>query len=249
VCAPLTRPSASLCACCVRLLQVMWARGTEQALNSDGDRVAAMGLWLAENVRQLSQLTALVRGKLTKLERGVIVALVTTDVHARDIVEQLFEAKVDKVRRECAVFRRCIWVTVVPWSLGGIAPSLWLGTHRPSCYHVCAAQVANFTWQQQLRYYFDRHTDIVVVRQSNSVINYGYEYQGCTSRLVITPLTDRCWMTITGAVSLKLGAQPAGPAGTGKVRVHVGRGQGGEWAAGGCRVQSSPCCAVCADGE
>jgi hypothetical protein len=75
----------------------MWARGTEEALNSEGDRVAAMGLWLAENVRQLSQLTALVRGKLTKLERGVIVALVTTDVHARDIVEQLYEAKVDKV--------------------------------------------------------------------------------------------------------------------------------------------------------
>ena len=67
-----------------------------------------------------------------------------------------------------------------------------------------------------MRFVWDEDTKDVQARIADFQTLYSYEYIGNVNRLVITPLTDKCYITLSMALRLNLGAAPAGPAGTGK---------------------------------
>ena len=54
-----------------------------------------------------------------------------------------------------------------------------------------------FEWESQLRFYWEKEGDELLVRQCTGEFGYGYEYMGLNGRLVITPLTDRIYLTLT----------------------------------------------------
>ncbi|XP_012938795.1 cytoplasmic dynein 1 heavy chain 1 [Aplysia californica] len=78
----------------------------------------------------------------------------------------------------------------------------------------------SFDWLCQMRFYFDpKNTEVLQqlsIQMANAKFNYGFEYLGVQDKLVQTPLTDRCYLTMTQALEARLGGSPFGPAGTGK---------------------------------
>ncbi|MBP5694457.1 MAG: hypothetical protein J6X03_03265, partial [Bacilli bacterium] len=135
------------------------------------------------------QVVDLVRTNIPSLLSITLSGLIVISVHNRDIVESLIKEKIEKI--------------------------------------------TDFDWKAQMRYYFNKpegendedspkkkkkNENVVPITVSmiTTTLNYGFEYLGNITRLVITPLTDRCFRTLFGAYNVKYGGAPEGPAGTGK---------------------------------
>lgn len=68
----------------------------------------------------------------------------------------------------------------------------------------------SFQWQQQLRHRWDEQENDCFVNICDAQFRYWYEYLGNSPRLVVTPLTDRCYITLTQSLHLVMGGAPAG---------------------------------------
>ncbi|XP_053425879.1 dynein axonemal heavy chain 2 isoform X5 [Nycticebus coucang] len=154
--------------------QIQWTADVTKCLQTAKERgdKKILKVMKKKQVSILNKYSEAIRGNLTKIMRLKIVALVTIEIHARDVLEKLYKSGLMDVNA--------------------------------------------FDWLSQLRFYWEKDLDDCVVRQTNTQFQYSYEYLGNSGRLVITPLTDRCYMTLTTALHLHRGGSPKGPAGTGK---------------------------------
>ena len=85
-----------------------------------------------------------------------------------------------------------------------------------------------FAWKSQLKFSMNEKSNLCQIDICDYSCFFGYEYIGNCGCLVVTPLTDRCYITLTQAMRLILGGAPAGPAGTGKTETtkDLGRAMG-----------------------
>jgi dynein heavy chain 2 len=75
-------------------------------------------------------------------------------------------------------------------------------------------RINQWNWFKQLK--FSEEAGTVAIKMSDAEFVYTFEYQGNAQKLVYTPLTDKCYLTLTQAMKMGLGGNPYGPAGTGK---------------------------------
>lgn len=75
-------------------------------------------------------------------------------------------------------------------------------------------QPNDWMWFKQLRYAITNN--VCKVGMCDAFFDYTFEYQGNAPKLVHTPLTDKCYLTLVMGMKLGYGGNPYGPAGTGK---------------------------------
>ena len=130
-----------------------------------------------------------------RLNRLKITALITAELHARDVVEQLCAARVVSARD-------FLWDRQLRFEYTKSDAAVDVHVISP-------VAVAN---QDKITATYG----IATAQQAGCHLDCGHEYGGLAPRLVITPLTDRAILALTSSLHACCVGAPTGPAGVGK---------------------------------
>ncbi|XP_045680245.1 dynein axonemal heavy chain 9 isoform X1 [Phyllostomus hastatus] len=129
----------------------------------------------------------------------------------------------DYHKKQVAQLKTLISMLIGPLSKGDRQKIMTICTIDVHARDVVAKMIAQkvdnaqaFLWLSQLRHRWDDEAKHCFANICDAQFLYSYEYLGNTPRLVITPLTDRCYITLTQSLHLTMSGAPSGPAGTGK---------------------------------
>uniref|UniRef100_A0A183ADC6 Dynein axonemal heavy chain 3 n=1 Tax=Echinostoma caproni TaxID=27848 RepID=A0A183ADC6_9TREM len=208
--------------------QLMWSRDITLILEDPfpEDRLEGLEEYEKKCFQELNKLATMVRGELPKLLRALLCALITIDVHARDMVTELVASKVDSLTNfdwqrqlryywdedvDTCVVRMANACYTYGYEYLGASPRLVITPLTDRCPVDASPQISLFAVTLFLQLYND-----VIFGQLLFLLNFLIFRFLSSSRNSVMTETNTCYLCLMGALQLDLGGAPAGPAGTGK---------------------------------